>query len=377
MSVKIDEQTGLEIAGSLNFSNDIPRLKGGSLEAKVTQKEGGSGYMVEGRGSAQLDIPGVDASVAAEYKDGRFKAEAQVGYKRGLLSGSIRAGVSNMPDGEGGTPGDTLTVYGSGTVTIAFTPWLQGTASIRLNPDGQMEVSGEIGLPDTVEVFPEKKVDKQLFSIGVDIPIVGVAVAGQRIGIFLNISGGLSASAGVGPGQLTDLHVGVTYNPEDEASARITGNAQFRVPAHAGLRLFIRGALGAGIPIVSAQAGLEVGGELGIEGEARAGAQVEWTPATGISLDALVSLTAQPKFKFDISGFVLVEADLLLTTIELYSKRWQLAAVEYGSGLQFGIRLPVKVESGKPFDLSLSDVEFITPEVDPVALIKGLVRQIA
>ena len=63
------------------------------------------------------------------------------------------------------------------------------------------EVTGKIGLPSVLEIFKEKKLEKNIFKIGIDIPIVGVAVAGQRIGIFANISGGLDLSAGIGPGE--------------------------------------------------------------------------------------------------------------------------------------------------------------------------------
>ena len=62
------------------------------------------------------------------------------------------------------------------------------------------------------------------------------------------------------------------------------------------------GALGAGIPVVSASAGLEIGGQLGIEGAARAAVQVAWTPTTGLDLTAEAEIYAEPVFKFDITG---------------------------------------------------------------------------
>jgi hypothetical protein len=74
---------------------------------------------------------------------------------------------------------------------------------------------------------------------------------------------------------------------------------------------------------------------------------------------------------------VLVEADLLLTTIELYSKKWQLASMEYGSNLKFGLKFPIRYREGQPFDISLSDVTFDVPPIEPAALLKGLVEQIA
>ena len=135
-------------------------------------------------------------------------------------------------------------------------------------------------------------------------------------------------------------------------------------------------ALGAGIPIVSAQAGIELGGSLGVEGALDAGVDVDWSPKKGLVLDAKASISAEPKFKFDITGYVLVEADLLFTTITLYEKKWQLAAVEYGSGLRLGMKLPIHYEEGKPFNVSLSDIEFEKPKVDAMSVLKGLLDKI-
>jgi hypothetical protein len=376
LSMVFNPDGGFEITGRLTLGEGIPRLRSGHLEATLRKEE--EAYILSGRGRAEFDIPGIAAGIDAEYRDGLFRAEATVGFQRGMARGSVTVGATNMPVDDGGTPagepGERMSIYGQGSVTIRFTPWLEGTAGIKLAPDGQIEVRGRIALPDSVEVFPQRRLERQLVSIGVDIPIVGVSVARQRIGIFLNIGGSLTAHASIGPGTLEDAAVEVTYNPEDEAASRVTGTARFVVPAEAGLRLAIRGAIGAGIPVVSAQAGLEIGGQLGIEGEASAGAEVEWSPATGISMEADVSLLAQPKFTFDLTGFVEVTADLLLTTIDLYSKRWKLAAVEYGSAMQVGVKLKAKVENNQFKPISLDDVEFITPKIDPVETAKGLIR---
>ena len=380
LAMTFDPDGGFMIAGELTLGAGIPRLKSGKLDAKLEKQ--GEDYKVSAGGEAELDIPGVDAKLSASYDDGKFKAEASLAYARGIASGSVTLGATNMPvdpdtgqfsDGE---PTDNVTIFGAGSVTIRFTPWLEGTAGLKINPDGSMEVKGRVALPDTVEVFPEKKLEKELLSVSADLPIIGVAVAGQRIGIFLNITGGLTAKASIGPGELKNVAVEVTYNPEDESSAHVTGSARFEVPAEAGLRLTIQGALGAGIPVVSARAGLELGAELGIKALASAGAEVEWTPSTGINMEADVGISASPQFTFDITGFADVTADLLLTEIELYSKRWQLASFTYGSGMSVGAKLTVKVENNEFKPISMDDVELTTPDIDPMAVIRGVARQV-
>src|SRR5439155_11764713 len=141
--------------------------------------------------------------------------------------------------------------------------------------------------------------------------------------------------------------------------------------------LFVRGSVGLGIPIVSVSAGLTIGGSLGLEGALDAGVHVEWTPTKGLDLTAQASVYVEPKLKFDITGDVLVEADLWIKTIELYSKKWQLASFEYGSGLRFGLKFPIHYQEGHPFDISLSDVEFEVPKIEPGELLEGLIKKIA
>ncbi len=376
LEVTYDKEKGLEVAGQLGIGK-LPGIEGGTIDAKVQQ--GVDGYSLSGGVTAKPSIPGVTGSVTGKYDDGAFLAEADLGYQRGMLNGRVRLGVTNQALSEGkpaGPPTANITAWGGGQVTIKIAPWLQGTIGLELDPQGRMTVKGEIGLPNQINLFDEKKVEKNIFKIGVDIPIVGVAVAGQRIGIFATIQGGLDASAGFGPGQLRALSLAVTYSPDDEAATTVRGKAEMFVPAHAGLRLFVRGGVGAGIPVVSATAGLEVSGALGLEGAAQANVDVDWNPTRGLVIDAKGSIFVEPKFRFAIEAFVDVEADLWLTTIEIYKKKWSLASFEYGSNLRFGVLFPVHYEQGKPFELSLSQVEFSYPSVDPGDLLKGLVKSV-
>ena len=201
-------------------------------------------------------------------------------------------------------------------------------------------------------------------------------MAGQRIGIFATIGAGLDLTAGIGPGQLRDTRLNVTYNPAHEDQTTLHGQAAFVVPAHAGLRMFVRGALGAGIPVVSAELGLEAGGEIGLAGEARAEAAVDWSPGRGLVLDAMGSVFVEPRFRFDLTGFAEVTADLLVTEVELYSERWQLASFEVGSAMRFGVEFPLHYEEGQPFDVDWDRVRFITPDVDVGAVMEEVIGRV-
>ncbi len=379
-------ETGFAIDGSLSLSEDVPGIRGGTLDAGVRKRESGDGYKIRASGEADLDIPGVSSRIGVTYDDGLFTAQTTVGYERGMLSGRLTAGITNQPLGDDGQPaggedaadpGNDLRAFGGGEMTLGLAPWLQATAGVQLLPNGDVEMRGEIGIPEVIELFPERRYERRLFTVGLDIPIVGVAVAGQRIGIFATVNGGLDATASIGPGELRDANLAVEYNPDREDETTVTGHALFVIPAFAGLRLFVRGGLGAGIPIVSAEAGLEVGGQIGLEGAAEAEADVNWNPQSGLALHAEGRIFAEPSFLFDVSGYANVSANLVFTTVDLYDERFTLASYEWGSGMRVGVIFPVDYREGEPFSLSTDDIEFVYPEINPRAIITDLVDEVA
>jgi Domain of unknown function (DUF4157) len=380
LGFKYTEATGTEITGEIILGKGIPGIKSGKLDATI--KDGPEGQSLSGDAILEPSIPGLTGSITGRYDNGAFLVLGDLAYEKGLAKGSVKVGVTNQEvDAEGKTTGrqrtdGALTVFGAGVVTLTLTPWLTGTVGLKLMPNGEIEVSGEVALPPTFEVFKEQPLEKQLLSLGLDIPLLGVAVAGQRIGIFATIRGSVSILAGVGPGQLRDVAIKVTYNPNRPDDTTVSGNARFVVPAHAGLRLTVDGGLGAGIPVVSATAGISVYGEIGLAGEASAGVAVSWTPRSGIALDARGEVFVEPKFKFGVDAFVDVSADLWLTTIELYHQKWKLAAFEYGSNLRFGLSMPIHYESSKPFEISFDQIQWTFPHIEPKELLSGLMKQI-
>lgn len=374
-----DPPTGTTIEGRLTLGR-LPGISGGTLTAKVAPRKDGQGWSLAGDITAQPAIPGVTGSVTGRYEDGAFLAEAVLGYERGLLNGRLQLGVTNQQPGPDGRPAgppqpNLLLVYGGGELSLRLTPWLIGTARVAVRPNGTIAVAGRIALPDTFELFARRELDRRLFSLGIDIPIVGVAVAGRRIGIFATIRGGLDLVAGIGPGQLRGTGIEVRYDPDREDATQVEGDTRLLIPADAGLRLFVQGGIGVGIPVVSATAGIELGGQLGLAGQLSAGVHLLWTRSRGLVLDAEASLTAQPSFRFTADAFVLVTADLVVTTVELYEKRWKLAAFDYGSALTFGVSLPLHAEAGR-FDFSFDRLRLSYPSIDPAELARGVLHHV-
>lgn len=369
LAVSYGEETGLSIAATLALGEGIPGIHGGALEAQVQRRPEAAEYELRAHGTVRPAIPGVDAAIDVNYADGAFTARGTASYQRGMLSGSLEVGATNRVLGEDGSltdeVGEELRAFGGGDLTVRIAPWLQGTAGVRILPNAEIELRGEIALPEQIEIFPRKQVDKSLFSIAVQAPIFP--------GIVAEIGGGASAQAGIGPGVIDQMRLGIVYNPAREQETHVTGDARMNVPTDAGLRLAVRAGIGLGITGASATGGLEIGGLLGIGGAADAAVHIDWMPSSGLAIDAVGDLHAEPKFRFDISGYVSVRA----LGFSVYDNRWQLGSYEFGSNLRFGARFPIHYAEGEPFDISLDDVEFTVPEIDPRQLLSGLVDEIA
>ncbi len=365
-----NEEEGFVIGGSFNLSQGRG-IRGGQISARVQERPDGTGYAVTAHGEAQPDIPGINSNLIVDYNDGAFTAEVSADYSRGMLSGRVNAGVTNRTVNDDGSlsetaaEGNPLVIYGGGQLTLQIAPWLQGTAGVQFAPNGEVTVTGEIGLPSQLEIFARREINKSIFSIAVQAPIFP--------GIVAEVGGGLSATAGIGPGVIDQLRLGITYNPAHEEETRITGDAHLNIPANAGLRLSVRAGIGLGITGASATGGLDIGGTLGIEGAAEAGVHVEWTPATGLDIQTELAVHAQPSFTFDIGGYVSVRA----LGFEVYDNRWEFASYTFGSDYRFGIRLPIHYHEGEPFDISLDDVQFEVPDIDTDQLLSGLIERIA
>ncbi|GAA6145680.1 eCIS core domain-containing protein [Thalassolituus maritimus] len=367
LTVDYTEEDGLTIGGDLQLTAN-PAIRSGSIHVEVNKQ--GEEWKVSGEGTAQPAIPGIDSELTVGYEDGGFIAEFSGGFERGMLSGNVTVGVSNRAVGEDGKPsgdplpGGELLVYGSGSATIQIAPWLQGTAGVKFDPNGEVTVSGEIGIPDELEIFARKEINKSIFNVAVQVPIIP--------GIVAEVGGGLSAIAGIGPGVIDELKIGIEYNPAREQDTKVTGDAHLKVPADAGLRLSVRAGIGLGITGASATGGLDIGGTLGISGAAEAGVHMDWTPATGLDLTADLEIHAQPSFTFDIGGYVSVK----VFGWSIYDDRFEFASYTFGSDYRFGIKLPVHYKEGEPFDISTDDIEFTIPDISTNDLLKGLISRI-
>ena len=377
MQVNYGDQ-GFSIAGDFDLSPDIPGIRSGRVSARVARQNGAETYDIMVSGTAQPAIPGINSELSVTYENGALTIEGSAAYSRGMLSGNVRIGATNRAIGDDGQPSGepdgTMRVYGGGSLTLRLTPWLEATAGVQFLPNGEIEITGRIGLPDAVDLFDRKSFDRNLFNMpAIEIPIFAIPLGPRSIGIVARITGGLDFSAGFGPGQLRNLSAEVTYNPDREEETTISGQGQFVIPADAGLKL--RGDLGLGVSvgIASLTGGIEVTGELGLEGEALAQVDVNWSPQTGLAVDALGRITVNPKFTFDLNAFARASLDLWLTSIS-ETWRYNLASFSWGPDIQFGVVFPVRYREGQPFDMSFDDIRVIYPQLNIGNMLTGLAR---
>lgn len=371
---------GWSIGGSFALSDDIPGIRGGSVEAKVSRDPSQEGYQVYIKGEAEPNIPGLsNTKLSVEYDNGALTIKGSASFNKGLLSGSVNVGATNRVIGDDGNPtdevGKSLVFYGGGTLSLKLTSWLKGTAGVQFLPNGELQVKGEIGLPETADVFDRIAIpEKELFSLGFDIPIFAIPVGPKSIGLKASIRGGIKAGAGIGPGRLEDTKLGIEYNPAQEDQTHLYGSARFVVPADAGLKFFVEATIGLDALIGGVEGGLELSAGLGLKAEASAGVNVDWTPTSGLKLNANLAAHIQPKLSFDIDG--LIRAWVGVWPVK-YTKtwKWKLASFEFGSNMRAGIELPIHYEDNKPLNIAFEDIKFTRPKLDKNFL-KGLIRAV-
>ena len=293
LTLSYTPETGLLIA-----ANDIPlpltRIPGvkdarASVAARRDPDTGA--WKLSGSGSATIDIPPATGTLGVAINGKAMTITGTANFVKGPASGSINFTATNQAVDADGNPvegeaGETFTLSGRGTASMTF-GILTGTAAIEVTPEGRMIVSGSIALPPTHEVFARRAYERELLHVSPpEFPIWGVSVAGYGIGIFAFLDAYLRFDAFVGPGTLQNTAVGVQFDLDKPEEAVVDGHAEFVVPAGAGFTLDIGGGLRARVAIASIEGRVGLDARLGLAAEARAGVDLHWTEADGLSLAA-------------------------------------------------------------------------------------------
>lgn len=365
----------LLIAGDLALAAGIPGINGGQIHVELAQRN--EQWSVAGTGDIRPNLPGVTSNIHLEYRDGIFTGELSMDYARSIFSGNITVGLTNRavsPDGVAqatGEPEDTLKLYGSGTLTARLTEQIQGSVGLKVRPTGDILISGSIGLAEAITVFDQypdaAHAQRELFHMPtVSIPLVGIAVGGNTVGLALTINGRINGHAFVGPGRLTQAEIRVEdFNPAQPESLHITGDARFEVPAEAGVDASLDAGVSLGAAIIRATAGINVTAGAAVRANASTAAHIDWRQETGLHLHADLNASLSPVLRFGVNGYAEVVADAFVTSFTLWRKDWNLAQREIGSSLSLGVNVPVDYYSdGRGVVFDPNAVTFQVPELN-------------
>ena len=189
-----------------------------------------------------------------------------------------------------------------------------------------------------------------------------------------------TSAPGSGRASCSELGLQVTFNPDQPDETHVEGGAQL---AHPGARGPARSSSAAASAPASRSCrrapGSRSAAGLGLEGAVDAGVHVDWMPTP----------RAHPRRRRRDLRRAEVPLrrhrlrarrgrPLCVTTIELYSKRWELAALEYGSGLRLGHALPASTtRRASPSTSPGATCSSQIPDVNPREVLDGPVEQIA
>lgn len=315
----------------------IPALESGRILI------GMKGGKLEGEGEigvAPKQIPGLAGNLLVVYKDDRFSGKAKLGYAKDKFAGEVELVLDQDEKGK-------MLVSGSGEVTARLTDWLTGKVHVDVLPDATTRIAGQLKADD-VELFPEKKADRELFSVSQNIPLWAILVA------VIRLRGGVRA--GVGPGMLRGVTAEGQFStvPGEEPSFTVTG--ELFIPAYAEAYVAFGAGLGLDVVIGSLTGGIEAVGTAGIYGAVSVIPEIAYRGGN-FSISGTATLAAGAKLKLGLQAWAEVEA----FWITVWENTWNLAEWVWDVGPELALQAQMNYVFGRPepptFEFKTSDID--------------------
>ncbi len=355
--------------------SDIPAIRDAVVSLGVNKPPDAGQWRFYGSGAASFALPYVTGGLVIAVDNGVITIIGTGRVERPPASGTLNVTVTNQAIDEEGNPVegavlDDFRVFGRGSASLTF-GIITATAGLELTEEGDIIVDGELALPPTYEVFPERRYDRELLHVEPpEFPIWGVSVAGFGFGIFAFFDAYLNFDAFVGPGTLNDVALNATYTfgrPEDTV---IDGSANFNIPAGAGFTVDIGGGVRARVATAQVSGRIGLAARLGLEANAGADVDVHWTPAEGLSLSAEAYANVSPKFRVSANARITASVDLLLAEPSHTWGPWEQVLGEFGPDMAVEARFPVEWSERDGLDLDMDDITVKKPEVNYADLMK-------
>ena len=354
----------------------FPAIKDATVSLGANKPPQSSDWTFYGKGSAQFAIPHVTGGIDIAMHDDAVLFRGTGAVEHGPAKGSLDLTVTNKAVDPKGNPieGPTqanFTIFGHGSATMTF-GLITATAGLTYTPDGEIIVDGELALPPTFELFPQKRYDKELLHVAPpEFPIWGVSLAGFGIGIFAFFDAYLKFDASIGPGTINHALLTATYNFEHPEDTVIDGSANFNVPAAAGFTVDVGGGLRARVAVAEVSGRVGLAARLGLEANAGADLNLHWTPQAGLSIGTELYANVSPKFTLSANASVTASVDLGLWEPSHTWGPWEKQLGEFGPNMACEVRMPVNWSEQNGLDFNVDNIQIKKPEVDYADLMKS------
>ena len=315
----------------------VPGLQAGRVLIGVKDgKLSGEGEI----GIAPAQIPGLTGNLLVAYKEDRFSGKAKLGYAKDKFSGSVELFLAQDEKGK-------MNINGAGEVTARLTDWLTGLVRIEVLPDATTRVAGQLKADD-IQLFPEKKADRELFSISQNIPLWAILVA------VIRMRGGVRA--GVGPGMLRGVTAEGQFSTVAGESPSFSVTGELFIPAYAEAYVAFGAGLGLDVVIGSLTGGIEAVGTAGIYGALSVIPVIAYEGGN-FSISGTATLAAGAKLKLGLQAWAEVEA----FWITVWSNTWRLAEWVWDVGPELALQAQMNYVFGRPepptFDFKTTDID--------------------
>ncbi|MDJ0728847.1 MAG: DUF4157 domain-containing protein [Crocosphaera sp.] len=369
LAAQFDDQGNFAFTAEVDLKA-MKGIKGGKVKVTISsqQNEEDINLRVEGKASPDFpSVPNLNTELSVLYDNGIFKVETTVNYRKGRFNGTIQVGVTNQtvdekgrPQGEPTEEGEVF-VFGFGQLTVDLFKGNTGTIGVRLTPEKEVLIAGEIRLSNLSPFGDGVNYHKELLSLPeLEIPLIGIP--GMSVSAF--ISGGVHFKFDWQPLMLKILVVKfeeTNINELESIQLDITGS----VGSMASAEVYIAIDAGLRARVLIATLSGSLGGEAGLGVTAEAGGDLEatWDMEKGLQLKQIIAhLDVTPKAIFRLTGTVSVDLDLWLTSVNLYYHRWVFAEQEIDmSGLTLKADFPIRFDDNG---------DLIKPSIDEISLEK-------
>ncbi|HEX7317665.1 MAG TPA: DUF4157 domain-containing protein [Pyrinomonadaceae bacterium] len=356
-SVTVDKSGKATGTAHVVFSSSkIPGLKQTELDVRVTQKD----FAFDA--SVDFELPKVTGNLKYKYADQKHSGKGKANYEGAKLKGGLEIIMS-----EAGL------ISGSGMLEMELFKGLRGEVEVAVDEKKNIGVKGKLSVPGQVELFPEKKYEKNFFSFEKKFPIWGITipVIDVNVGIFAEIHAGAGFRAKFGPGVLRDIALTGEFGTDPEAATEFGLGGEFFVPAGAEVVANIGGGIGLGMAVADITGGIEALGVAGLYSALTVRPNFRYSGGK-YTVSGMAEIAGVAQLKFGVMAFAKIDVGVWLFKGTVWRKDWMLAEWIWNTGLNLALRANISYTLGDDF---APDISFETGSVDPERFIKDVMPE--